>query len=1089
MGLDYRIDRWRLAPVIDRRNEDGPNVFFVSPEKVVLGSSIVSNTEELLSMDRQEKKGRSVSIYEQEQNLIDYSNLHNPIILLDMADGSCRAFSGNSSQLDVGREKVKSVRMVSFGEGMAPEDVVIFSHGGGQGTLGINGRGGSVAFAYFVENGMTVQIASNRGGSAFIGEVKMVDIPSKEGVRRMEFQYEDAARIWRDDERLTEITIGQPTDQFLRSLYKSPEIFLHANPNYGPARLVTPNIDAVYPERIEAWRGEEGVVEVECLLGIPEKTNRQERPNNSLMIGGLLVESGWSETFVLPWAVWGGEHFTRYGEQVTRSKDSLRAEGQYVKAITTYLSKTTSTDILGKLLDVNDDMALKSGYNSRYSSDLPKELTMDYDKKDISKETATKLAELLRQRHDGELPILVGNKFEYDSLKRKFGDSRKLLMVAGVGLETLLEVSGCESGRTILHQEEKETLGTLDLRLINEIKAASYVASLIGSRDLKLSRREGALMMVLENPDFIRQLNIESFSSLPEGDSEIYKALAAVGFLINGDCGVKIRQVKDGRVATFSFEKDRGYHERINGNSGEIRLKVKVLAVTDLTGDIPEGTILELDYGDDDLRSRLEKGFIRTLKEVVKRGGLEKDIESMTPEELRAELLRREKEKVAKENQKKEVKLAIQQFKGLLAGKLTLNQWLTGDLEPRVRGSSEISESTTSLGVSRLSEREDYSLGRIETNGMGIMVADYYRSEVADDYEIKDGSITNVSNGEWQGLVGVTRIPNEWQISVTVNVGENWTDIYIKRDMTDITYLEQEGLEVVVDRENKTVKARRMDADSPSEVKFYQRKCKNGIFRDSEPKDINYRIGTTSEDINESLSVRLRKIRDDKKMSLRDKNAMVTLLHQETFKYDDDPEIETRVMDGVESMARFESNLVNIGRGICNYSAARLSIMKRLCGLPTKVESGVVTSNKSLTSGSTHAWLKSWDGKQWYNEESAMGVVPESITGNITGMAMDSFGVSFANIGRDIREFIQAGYSPQVVAHMIYGEVRGEFGQAIWLFRNFPEAAKSMVAQIKDPQIRQSIDRLVSAAIVVSAESVSEAALKVSEYQKSKLSK
>lgn len=1038
----------------------------VAPPKKILDSSIASNTSELLSMQRQEAEGRPVSLYEFGQNLVDYSVKERPLICLNMADGTSQIYSGHPEELKVKEDDVDSISFVSFGEGMDPSDIILFSHGGGEGTLGVNGRGGSIAYTYCVSEGMGVQIASTRGGEAFVGNIKMVDVPSKKGLKRMVFEYQDSARIWRDDERITEVKVLEPNFHFIDSLGKLSEIFLHANPKYSSAKLVTPDADAVSSaESIKVWASQGSNITVDCLLGLPESFHRETTPQNSIFVGALKVATAGHENFALPWAIWGGEHSSR--KQVTRSKDSRNAEGSYRDAIKAFILNTSSEKILEKILDVNEkwvntkDIFLKGN--------PPEEISMFYhnfgiyDTDKVSEQTTKALTKILKRKYGDSLPIIAVTSTEADELKRKFGDSRNILQIASPGFSFLLESTGCEFYKDVFKIQENQTRGMLNVKVLSEEKTIDALAEIAGGKMLKTYRDNSGTTIRLEDKGLLEQIDFESFLGLPDTDSKLQKLISALGFFTNIGYDISLRLVKGDRIVYFNFD---SYQER----DEEVSFSVKAKAVTDTSKDLSEG--LQLKIRNDHLNKNHEDYFLEAVsRKMSKSNNLEEEVNSMSDTEVRDELLRLKKEKFLKEKEKIKIEKTLAEFKDLVNGKVSLKDWLS-EIPSHLSSRNGIIESISEFGVHRLGENME-TFATVETNGIGISLADYYRSSVTDSFLLgNEGQVLGVSEEKWELLSGTLSSPTEWQIATTINVGRGWTNIPIKREMNDITYLEHDGLEVVIDKKNRVVRARSNNSES-EEVKFYQRNCENGLFIKSKPESVNYQVDCSIKDINEPLASKLKEIRDDKKMSLKNKNTLVTILHKESFIYSDNPEIQNEVMKNVKKIGEFESNLVNIGSGICNYSAARLSIMKRLCGLPTRIEGGVVTSTKELKLNHTHAWPLSWDGKNWYEEESTHGVVLGDLSKKIDPINI---------YGSRMEDLLQAGFNSKVSAAAAFFSLKDE---VVKLMGRVEE--DNFHKKEKKGKINPVVERMMRVAIILAADSLTRKSSVISEKQKRKL--
>jgi hypothetical protein len=101
------------------------------------------------------------------------------------------------------------------------------------------------------------------------------------------------------------------------------------------------------------------------------------------------------------------------------------------------------------------------------------------------------------------------------------------------------------------------------------------------------------------------------------------------------------------------------------------------------------------------------------------------------------------------------------------------------------------------------------------------------------------------------------------------------------------------------------------------------------------------------------------------------KAALALQLHNQHFVYDDDPDVQKRVMTGVKSVGDFERNLLTVHRGTCNYAGTHLGLMWRMVGLPTRFVSGSVAGSIISRRGDTHLWPEYWNGTQWIAGEGA----------------------------------------------------------------------------------------------------------------------
>jgi len=110
---------------------------------------------------------------------------------------------------------------------------------------------------------------------------------------------------------------------------------------------------------------------------------------------------------------------------------------------------------------------------------------LGYSDEKFSKKTIGVMKKVLTKRYGNKLPIIVNSDWEQEECEKRYGGSEKILRIRSPFLESLLLDVGCEKYSKIVGNQEVETSGTLDIRLIDEKKAIGYLAELIEKRNFE----------------------------------------------------------------------------------------------------------------------------------------------------------------------------------------------------------------------------------------------------------------------------------------------------------------------------------------------------------------------------------------------------------------------------------------------------------------------------------------------------------------------------------------------------------------------------------------------------------------------------
>lgn len=1067
-----------LSTILTKLKRRSVEPSLILPDTIRLTSSIASNTPELTSMQEQVVKGRPVDWYELLQNMDDYGTRDSqkpPRIQSITRDGACTVYTGHpNAELGLFEGNIEQTELITSGEGMSPHDVVLFSHGGGDKTLGVNGRGASLAYALLTQRGMTVEIESNFGGDKFIGTVSMVPVPGRP-ITHMVFDYKSIGRVWNERDKQTIIRIKRPDKQFIDSLSKASEIFLPANPKYARARLVHPDNDAVSPiSETDVWEEGGKKVRVECLLDLSEPIDRKSKPHDSVYIGGLSVETFGYNAF--PWAIWGGEHMKDSDKRVKRSIDSKKAEGRYDQAIVDALTHTKSNKLIDTWIQLNEDFVAKEtsgGYNP-----TPFELGFD-ESYELSRDTGELLRAALLNKY-GQLPFLCRSKNTFDYASKQI--SQPILQVPGNGFASVLAKIGCED--VIKHIDynirEFKTDGSLPIRIPHKTMMIKQLAEIAGQGGIQIMHEKGRVTKILfTNPDLLRHFDADAYLALPEAQSVEEKLLSSISYLLDGGCSpVQIVVERGDQTVTHTFTGNR--IERNSAHRGEYNISART-SIEKKHNREPRVLLLIDTSSSSVMNNYLVEDLPPEIRTAIAELKTEKPTDQMTRDEAAEEIarLRAQLNDVRKAEGK--TKVITESIRRFIGGELDLKNLLqavrTGESNGVAFGTTE---EGLRLGVMHLGDYGREERFQIRTNGIGLNPAGYYREREGNELILAThGGIEWVDkNASFISLAGQGKKPSDWIIAPTLRLAKDtWTAIPIRIDMNDVTYVLQAGLEVEMDRPNKAVRARGVDA----EVSFYQRRAKTSLFRERRPESIDNRVHCTMEDLEAPLASELIRIRDSSH-SVREKAALILNLQEHRFEYNDDPDGERQIMERVQTVRDFERNLLNTATGTCNYAATSVALMLRLCHIPVKMEAGSVAGSKVSRRSDTHLWPIFWDGAEWVGIEGTRGSISPSVRIDFSG----SRGGRMARLNGPT-DLLSTLSSPSIWSKVMGGELNSEIRMALRALSESPEMMKELVQMLSTTDSKLAFETLIRGLMLTTAETVESGARAFALSQKEEL--
>ena len=267
-------------------------------------SGCTPNTNEVKAMKKAfERRGEPIVLYEFLQGMVDYGRGREPAprLTLELKNGDRITYEGQPVQISADNPVV-AMEFTNAGPGLAPENVVIFEHVGADDTLGMHGRGLTIALTYLASEGMAATVSSNYKNNSWSGATKLATTESGlSEVLTMDGKWQGKIS---EEEASTTIRIENPTAALVEQISDLPNFFLYANPRYPSDALVGP----AAKEQAEPYQisiGEKG--KVACLDKIVNAEPAEESQGyNFVYVDGLkLPFRSINQATVLPWAVEG----------------------------------------------------------------------------------------------------------------------------------------------------------------------------------------------------------------------------------------------------------------------------------------------------------------------------------------------------------------------------------------------------------------------------------------------------------------------------------------------------------------------------------------------------------------------------------------------------------------------------------------------------------------------------------------------------------------------------------------------------------------------------------------------------------------
>lgn len=346
-----------------------------SPPVIKLETSFTSGTPEVQSMlTAVNEQKRPIFWYELFQGALDYNDWEKgrPSIECILEDGTRQSVRDISPEAQIAQIEVSN--FTRDDEGLEPDNIRFIAHGGGEGTLGIWGRGLTVGATACLAGGLCegISFSSRDKKGPWVGKGAIEITREDQTIPGFTLTYQ---RIESGHPDQTVITVHEPSPVLVDNLRSLPEICLPANPSYQFVRLAGadrgpkhPNVFTVYAE------GAQEVVEgphaffsdgelkefgVNVIASATEPLRAEilprefvtgHRVTTSLVFAdGLQVNARQWRGYALDWSFYGFREGD-YSSNPHRSHDSLTLEGDASGIIAATLRKCDRPEVFLQII-------------------------------------------------------------------------------------------------------------------------------------------------------------------------------------------------------------------------------------------------------------------------------------------------------------------------------------------------------------------------------------------------------------------------------------------------------------------------------------------------------------------------------------------------------------------------------------------------------------------------------------------------------------------------------------------------------------------------------------------------------------------
>lgn len=362
-----------------------------------IDSSYTKNMPEVMTMCEAIKSGNSLFWYELVQNAIDYHK-YNPEDPLDLPFIQFVLKNGkkilhdeidNINLSEVVRIEVHNT--INGDTALDPYDIADIAHGGGESTLGVHGRGGTVAVTAALSLGLIDRVeytSISKKNKSWHGFGTMKSLGEEQHTPRfvIDLDLENGHPTTE-----TIITLHNPKPELIKSIKDLAKSFLLANPRYKYSKLKTSegrniqeNTFTVYapksanelvtednlPDKYKASklaRGKRLFTNIDSSLRrveilddsfVSSTRSAKESVTNYVFVDGLRVYT--YNEYLFNWSFSGFKSKDGYGSNPHRSNDSKNLSGSCKKLVLNTLRNCNQPEIFFKIFSaLNKDLSFE----------------------------------------------------------------------------------------------------------------------------------------------------------------------------------------------------------------------------------------------------------------------------------------------------------------------------------------------------------------------------------------------------------------------------------------------------------------------------------------------------------------------------------------------------------------------------------------------------------------------------------------------------------------------------------------------------------------------------------------------------------
>lgn len=885
----------------------------------ITGSYGPSSPEVTSIREAHELHGQPIALYELMQGLVDYGKGYNPPprVIIEYANGEKHIFHG--MPILQGTSPITAISFVNAGSGMSPEDMIINRHGGGEGTLGMRGKGLKLATSYLLEKGMRVKVSSHYEGRPWEGNITLR--PTESNVTTV-LHLDGKWKKSESAQHITNIRIEQPSDQFIQELCNTPDFFLYANPNYFNP-IIVPRSENPWPHLTSEI--DTGTV---SLLKKPRESQYQ----NYIYVDGLRVPIH-GERAIFCWSFSNLSRPENHRHKVKRSHDSTSAEywnlGELVQEVLYY---TDDEALLEEYITTGIEASNMSLAGGGHWDTIECKSISSYH---IMGLRTIELVQKIWKQHYGDATIDNDHDFiQKQEGSKETGETIRVIYAAP-GLYEFLRKAGISDYKKALRIQNTRALNhiaPLHVPSAKEqtalIEFSERVANAKGSIEVDYFNKKRCLHITL--PDLVtHERQLSGQSEKPWG--MIIRIAAIIATVENIDC--KVFALSNGEVHeiqiqnwTHNFNDPDWYHSKID-------------IVTYKLSDRPE-----------------LKEFTEDATHIILQGDA---ITAAIPSKM----------DVAIEHFNRYIEAIAARVSKLPLKKLTNRLSRKTDTPRRIKKTW----SRTGVGNQKkndlFNKPEDDAFSSEKASESGSFTHGYYQEGYGTMLEhiaaTKSMEWTNIE--KWQQEAVPQKTPRRFANKLVQPGFEGETNLPVKTGEVIIGYNAPKGAEITFFRDTRTGIYK---ATSKGEgFTYYTAPSTNFEYALKEPIPDEKESFLILENLKEPWKSFIEEVKKDPKLSTHEKAQKAQSLWTAHFVYSANPDLN-KAFEG-ESLGEISTNIVNTCRGICNVSATGFAMLLRAINIPSRVVYGHVIQPSG---GGPHMWTEYWNGSRWLPIESQIGI-------------------------------------------------------------------------------------------------------------------